>query len=97
VSILRLLFGRDVSCFREREGKVRKSESGQFIRVVFGKELFHDMQSPLQLHAHTIELPLDQGWSFLSVLSFAAFGPRFFYRFYFDYCAIRIYSAFERL
>jgi hypothetical protein len=91
------LFGRDVSCFREREGKVRKSESGQFIRVVFGKELFHDMQSPLQLHAHTIELPLDQGWSFLSVLSFAAFGPRFFYRFYFDYCAIRIYSAFERL
>jgi hypothetical protein len=80
LSIPSLLFRRDVPCFRAREAIVRKSESGHFIRVVFGKELFHVMQSPIEAHTHIIGLPLDQGWSFLSVLSYAAFGPRFFYR-----------------
>ena len=80
VSMPRLLLRRDVPCFRAREAIVRKSESSHFIRVVFDKELFRIMQSSIEPHTHTIELPLDQGWSFLSVLSYAAFGPLFFCR-----------------
>src|SRR5215475_7456874 len=95
--MLSLLFRRDVSCFREREAIVRKSESSHFIRVVFSKELFRVMQSPIEPHTHTIELPLDQGWSFLSVLSYAAFEPRFFCRSHYDYFAIRIYCGSARL
>jgi hypothetical protein len=44
-----------------------------------------------------IELPLDQGWSFLSVLFHAAFEPRFFYRSQSDYSVIRIYCEFARM
>jgi hypothetical protein len=65
--------------------------------VVFGKDLFRDMQSRIEPHAHTIEVPLDQGWSFLSVLSYAAFEPRFFYLSHRDCFDIRIYSEFDRL
>jgi hypothetical protein len=97
LSMPAVLLRRDVTCFLEREVIVRKSESDHFIRVIFSKELFRIMQSLVESIEPRIELPLDQGWSFLSVLCHAAFEPRFFYRFWFDYSFIRIYCEFARL
>lgn len=84
------------TCFPEREVIIRKLERRQIIRMVFRKEVFHLMRSLIAAIAHRIELPLDQGWSFLSVLCHAAFEPRFFCVFEWHYFAIRICFVIER-
>jgi hypothetical protein len=49
-----------------------------FIPAVFCNLLLPLMRSPAARQGPTIRLPLDQGWSFLSVLSQRGFAAAFF-------------------